>query len=277
VGTALAEGHVALGIDDSLDRFVRVQQGSGPAIYTLWTSDQVNLLSVGFSSQTCAEFARRFEYFADDSFGGIVMQAAIARLRSPVIAISERDPAARGALPAHVGADALENTSGNRRGRGHAHEGGILRPDRARPGRVAATAFAPTRRTPLDVSRLKATPLFEDVPEEELRQIAGFAQEVTVDAGRELVREGDFSYEFMTIEEGEAEVTRDGEHLADLGPGDFFGEMGLLEKTLRNATVTAKTPMKLVTLTGWDLKRMERHIPEAIERVRATLEERRQS
>jgi len=129
----------------------------------------------------------------------------------------------------------------------------------------------------LDVSRLKSIPLFEDVPEEELRQIAGFAQEVTVDEGRELVREGDFSYEFMTIEEGEAEVTRDGEHLADLGPGDFFGEMGLLEKTLRNATVTAKTPMQLVTLTGWDLKRMERHIPEAIERVRATLEERRQS
>lgn len=128
----------------------------------------------------------------------------------------------------------------------------------------------------MDVSRLKSIPLFEDVPEEELRQIAGFAQEVTVDEGRELVREGDFSYEFMTIEEGEAEVTRDGEHLADLGPGDFFGEMGLLEKTLRNATVTAKTPMRLVTLTGWDLKRMERHIPEAIERVRATLEERRQ-
>ena len=51
--------------------------------------------------------------------------------------------------------------------------------------------------------------------------------------------------------------------------------MGLLEKTLRNATVTAKTPMTLVTLTGWDMKRMERHIPEAIERVRATLEERR--
>ena len=65
--------------------------------------------------------------------------------------------------------------------------------------------------------------------------------------------------------------------MADLGPGDFFGEMGLLEKTLRNATVTAKTPMKLVTLTGWDMKRMERHIPEATERVRSTLEERRPS
>jgi CRP/FNR family transcriptional regulator, cyclic AMP receptor protein len=127
----------------------------------------------------------------------------------------------------------------------------------------------------LDASRLKSLPLFKDVPDEELVQIAGFAQEVNVEEGRELVREGDFSYEFMAIEEGEAEVTREGGHVADLGPGDFFGEMGLLEKTLRNATVTAKTPMKLVTLTGWDMKRMERHIPEAIERVRATLEERR--
>jgi CRP/FNR family transcriptional regulator, cyclic AMP receptor protein len=127
----------------------------------------------------------------------------------------------------------------------------------------------------LDASHLKSLPLFADVPDEELGQIATFAQEVTVDRGRELVREGDFSYEFMAIEEGEAEVSREGQHLADLGPGDFFGEMGLLEKTLRNATVTAKTPMRLVTLTGWDLKRMERHIPEAIERVRATLEARR--
>ena len=127
----------------------------------------------------------------------------------------------------------------------------------------------------MDASQLKSIPLFADVPEEELGRIATFAQEVMVNEGRELVREGDFSYEFMAIEEGEAEVSRDGKHLADLGPGDFFGETGLLEKTLRNATVTAKTPMRLVTLTGWDLKRMERHIPEAIERVRATLEERR--
>jgi cAMP-dependent protein kinase regulator len=129
----------------------------------------------------------------------------------------------------------------------------------------------------LDASRLKSLPLFQDVPDDELAQIAGFAQEVNVEQGRELVREGDFSYEFMAIEDGEAEVTRGGEHVADLGSGDFFGEMGLLEKTLRNATVTAKTPMKLITLTGWDMKRMERHIPEAAERVRATLEERRPS
>jgi CRP/FNR family transcriptional regulator, cyclic AMP receptor protein len=128
----------------------------------------------------------------------------------------------------------------------------------------------------LDASRLKSIPLFEEVGDEELAQIAPFATEVEVEAGRELVREGDFSYEFMAIEEGEAEVTRGGGHVADLGPGDFFGEMGLLERTLRNATVTAKTPIRLVTLTGWDLKRVERSAPEAMERIRSVLEERRQ-
>ena len=129
----------------------------------------------------------------------------------------------------------------------------------------------------MDASRLKSIPLFEEVGEEELAQIAPFATEVSVEEGRELVREGDFSYEFMAIEEGEAEVTRGGEHVADLGPGDFFGEMGLLERTLRNATVTAKTPIRLVTLTVWDLKRVERSAPEAMERIRSVLEERRQA
>jgi CRP/FNR family cyclic AMP-dependent transcriptional regulator len=127
----------------------------------------------------------------------------------------------------------------------------------------------------LDATRLKSIPLFEEMGDEELGQIAPFAQEVTVDEGKVLVREGDYSYEFMVIQEGTAEVTRGGEHVADLSEGDFFGEMGLLEKTLRNATVTAKTPMRLITLTGWDLRRVERTAPEAIERVRAVLEQRR--
>ena len=129
----------------------------------------------------------------------------------------------------------------------------------------------------MDATRLKSIGLFEEVGDEELAEIAPFATEVSVEEGRELVREGDFSYEFMAIEEGEAEVTRGGEHVADLGPGDFFGEMGLLEKTLRNATVTAKTPVRLITLTGWDLKRVERSAPQAMERIRAVLEERRQA
>jgi CRP-like cAMP-binding protein len=79
----------------------------------------------------------------------------------------------------------------------------------------------------------------------------------------------------MAIEEGTAEVTRGGEHVADLGPGDFFGEIGLLERALRTATVTATSPMRLITLTGWDMKRMEKAIPDAVEEIRRVLEERR--
>jgi CRP/FNR family cyclic AMP-dependent transcriptional regulator len=127
----------------------------------------------------------------------------------------------------------------------------------------------------LDPSRLKSIPLFQTVPDEELEQIAPFAEEVQVEAGKELVKEGDYSYEFMAIEEGTVEVLRDGEHVADLGPGDFFGEIGLLERDLRTATVVAKTDMRMITLTGWDMKRMEKVMPEAVDRVRAVIEERR--
>ena len=127
----------------------------------------------------------------------------------------------------------------------------------------------------MDASRLKSIPLFAEVGDEELSQIAPFATEVSVEEGRVLVREGDFSYELMAIEEGLVEVTRGGEHVADMGAGDFFGEVGLLERTLRNATVTARTPVRLITLTGWDLKRVERAAPQALERVRGVLEERR--
>ncbi len=127
----------------------------------------------------------------------------------------------------------------------------------------------------MEPDRLKSIPLFQTVSDEDLSQIAPFADEVRVEAGKELVREGDFSYEFFAIEEGEAEVTRGGEHVADLGPGDFFGEIGLLERDLRTASVEAKSDMQLVTLTGWDMKRMEKAMPEAVERVREVLETRR--
>jgi CRP/FNR family transcriptional regulator, cyclic AMP receptor protein len=128
----------------------------------------------------------------------------------------------------------------------------------------------------LDPSRLKSIPLFQDVHDEDLRQIATFADEVSVEEGKHLVDEGDFSYQFMAIEEGQAEVLRGGEHVADLGPGDFFGEMGLLERERRSATVVSKSPMRLITLTGWDLKRMEKAMPEAVDQIRTVMAERRQ-
>ena len=127
----------------------------------------------------------------------------------------------------------------------------------------------------LDPSRLKQIPLFEKFSEEELRQIAPFAEETSAESGSVLVREGDYSYQFVAIEEGTANVTRGGETLAELGPGDFFGEIGLLEKSLRTATVEATSQMRLITLTGWDMARVEKAMPEAIEQLHRTIEERR--
>jgi CRP/FNR family cyclic AMP-dependent transcriptional regulator len=123
----------------------------------------------------------------------------------------------------------------------------------------------------LDTSRLKSMPLFEGVSDEDLEKIAPFVSEVSVSEGKHLVDEGDYAYEFMAIEDGKAEVLRGDETLAELGPGDFFGEMGLYESDRRNATVVAKTPMRLITLDRWDMRRLEKSIPSAAEKIQATV------
>jgi CRP-like cAMP-binding protein len=125
----------------------------------------------------------------------------------------------------------------------------------------------------MDPGRLRAIPVFASLDDETLRGIATFATESSVPAGKHLVKEGDYAYEFMAIEEGEAEVLRGGEKVATLGPGDFFGEIAVLEKTLRTASVVATTPMRLVTLSHWDLKR----VGDAMDQIRATLEERKRN
>ncbi len=121
----------------------------------------------------------------------------------------------------------------------------------------------------MDTSRLKTLPLFESVPDEDLEKISPFVSEVSVSEGKPLVTEGDYAYEFMAIEEGTAEVRRGDEKLAELGPGDFFGEMGLLGDDRRNATVVATSPMRLLTLDQWDMKRLEKAAPTAAERIRS--------
>jgi CRP-like cAMP-binding protein len=127
----------------------------------------------------------------------------------------------------------------------------------------------------LDTNRLKSLPLFEGVGDEDLEKIAPFVSEVSVSEGKHLVEEGDYAYEFMAIEEGTAEVRRGDQILAELGPGDFFGEMGLIDSDRRNATVVAKTGLRLITLDRWDMKRLQKAIPSAADRIRETVEKRR--
>jgi cAMP-binding proteins - catabolite gene activator and regulatory subunit of cAMP-dependent protein kinases len=88
----------------------------------------------------------------------------------------------------------------------------------------------------VDAVQLKRIPLFSDASDEELKQVAAFAQSKEVPDGEVVVEEGGFSRELLAIEDGTAEVTREGEHLADLGPGDVFGEAGMLDDSMRAAT-----------------------------------------
>ena len=125
----------------------------------------------------------------------------------------------------------------------------------------------------MDPDRLKAIPVFASLDDKTLRGIATFATESSVPVGKHLVKEGDYAYEFMAIEEGEADVIRGGDKVATLGPGDFFGEIAVLEKSLRTASVVATTPMRLVTLSHWDLRR----VGDAMQSIRATLEERKRN
>jgi CRP-like cAMP-binding protein len=127
----------------------------------------------------------------------------------------------------------------------------------------------------MDPARLKTIRLFEGFAEDDLRKIAPFASETSVPEGEQLVREGDYSYELIGIEEGTAQVSRGDQQVAELGPGDFFGEIGVMERSLRTATVTATAPMRLVTLKSYDLRRIEKDLPEAMEQIRAAADERR--
>ena len=126
----------------------------------------------------------------------------------------------------------------------------------------------------LDVSLLKSIPLFAEVPDDKLQKIAPFANADQFAEGEVVIKEGGYSNHFYAIEDGTAKVERDGQHLADLGPGDIFGEQGLLEKQERSATVTATSRLRVIKIEHWELSRMRKSMPEVVEELRRKVEER---
>jgi CRP/FNR family transcriptional regulator, cyclic AMP receptor protein len=126
----------------------------------------------------------------------------------------------------------------------------------------------------MDASQLKRIPLFSGASEEELKQVAAFAQSKEVPEGEVVVSEGGFSRELLAIEEGTAEVTRDGDHLADLGPGDVFGEAGMLDDSMRSATVTATSRMRLISLGHFEVQRLKKDAPGVYSSIEELVQER---
>jgi CRP/FNR family transcriptional regulator, cyclic AMP receptor protein len=128
----------------------------------------------------------------------------------------------------------------------------------------------------LDPGNLEAVPIFAELPEEARNAVAVWVNELSVSPGKTLVHEGDYSYDLFVIADGTAEVQRDGQSVAELTRGDVFGEMGVLEDQQRTATVVAKSPMRLLTLSHWDVDRLRKDAPEVVEQLNKVIEARRQ-
>lgn len=104
------------------------------------------------------------------------------------------------------------------------------------------------RRGDAFLNHLAEVPVFSALPKKDLRLVAKRGEDLEVPAGKVLVEEGAAGSEFFVVVKGRAKVTRHGRKVATLGPGSFFGDLALLDKAPRNATVVAETPLEVVVL-----------------------------
>jgi CRP-like cAMP-binding protein len=117
--------------------------------------------------------------------------------------------------------------------------------------------------TVVDTSRIAAIRVLADLPAAELDELATAMREVSIEASAKVVTVDDWGTAVYFIEQGEAEVLFDGgEPTQTLGPGDAFGEISLMLTGERTATVVARTPLRLLSLSGQDFERIRARVPE---------------
>jgi cAMP-dependent protein kinase regulator len=126
----------------------------------------------------------------------------------------------------------------------------------------------------MDPSRLAQIPLFAPLTDDARAEVAACMREVTVDTGTTLASEGDNAYELFVIEAGDADVHKGGEVVRKLGPGDVFGEIGLLATGTRTASVVATSKMRLAAMFSREYKQLESRMPELARSLRETMAQR---
>jgi CRP-like cAMP-binding protein len=124
-------------------------------------------------------------------------------------------------------------------------------------------------------AQLKDVPFFSKLSKRELATVAQQTDEVDVKPGTVLAREGDFGHEFFVIMDGTAEVLRGDTPIAELGPGEFFGEMALIDEDRRMATVKAISAMKVLVMTRASFRSIDRSMPQIHAAVVEAIGERR--
>jgi len=124
-------------------------------------------------------------------------------------------------------------------------------------------------------AQLRDVAFFRKLSKRELAAVAQQTDEVDVSSGKELTREGEFGQEFFVIIDGTAEVLLGDSPIAELGPGEFFGEMALVDEERRTATVRAISPMRVLVMTRQSFRDMDRAMPQIHEAVAEAIKERR--
>jgi CRP-like cAMP-binding protein len=124
------------------------------------------------------------------------------------------------------------------------------------------------------VDLIRGLPLFELCSKRDLRRIAALADEREIAAGTELIREGEPGSEFYVVVDGEVDVRRRGRRVARLGAGSYVGEIALLSRSPRTATVVATTPLRVLAISGRDFVALVDTLPELWLKVARTLADR---
>jgi CRP-like cAMP-binding protein len=125
------------------------------------------------------------------------------------------------------------------------------------------------------IDLIKGVPLFSGASKAQLAEIAAIADEVDLPAGKTLIKEGDSGREFFVLIDGTADVTQGGKQIGRMmGPGDFFGEIALISKAPRTATVTTTTPVRALVVTDRAFRQLLEHSPEIAVVVLTALAER---
>jgi CRP-like cAMP-binding protein len=124
------------------------------------------------------------------------------------------------------------------------------------------------------VDLIRGLPLFELCSKRDLRRIAALADEREIAVGTELIREGEPGSEFYVVVDGEVDVRRRGRRVARLGAGSYVGEIALLSRSPRTATVVAATPLRVLAISGRDFVALLDTLPELWLKVARTLADR---
>ena len=126
----------------------------------------------------------------------------------------------------------------------------------------------------VEPSVLDKIPLFAGLSRRDCDRVAAVADEIRADVGATICRDGDFAYYFYALVHGGVDVMDGADTLARLGPGDFFGEIGLLVTGRRTASVVVREPTRLVAIFDQPFRTLEAEIPEFSKEVRAAMGER---